>query len=160
MLKLLLTLFLVIVITFTSACPQNKKKKAAEASFQFSGLVLDLVRATDRAFTEGLIDVSQKDLAVVSLRKLNAGAKTLNSLVEELTKENEASQLVLIQRVLSEEIIDPVLSFLSTLGARYSQIEYLRTLISSIRISILTLSNLLSDAGHPIDTRRLELEYV
>src|SRR5436190_13841466 len=121
-----------MILTQAAACG-SKTKKAAEISYQFSVLVLDLAKATDRAFTSGAITLGQKDAAVVVIRKMNAGAKSFNTIVTEIANMPEAppDKLALLNKILSAEIIDPFLQLVASLGAA-AQIEMLRPVISAI----------------------------
>lgn len=139
--KFIATLLILVSLIFELAGCDSKTKKAAEISYQFSGLVLDLAKATDKAYSEGLINVQQKDSAVAVIRKMNAGAKALNEIVKELAKDSTvpADKKALINRILASEIIDPFLSLISSLGAA-AQIDALKPIVSAIRVAILTVS--------------------
>lgn len=155
--KFLATLLILASLVLGLAGCDSKTKKAAEISYQFSGLVLDLAKATDRAYTEGLINLAQKDLAVNIIRKMNAGAKSLNDIVKEFAKDPTVppDKKALLNRILSQEIIDPFLRLISELGAA-AQIDALRPIISAIRIAILTLSTTFSQYVDVATTRRLQ----
>lgn len=154
--NLILAMMIIASLILTMACPSKSKiKRSAEVAFQMSGLVLDLTKATDRAFDEGLIGVESKDKAVIALRKMNAGAKTLTSIVSQLNQNEtpSASVITLINKTLSDEIITPFLQFLTDVGSlAVEQAAYLRTTIAAIRIAILTIAGTLADAGQPVDT--------
>lgn len=154
--KVLISLAIIasMILTQAAAC-SSKTKKAAEISYQFSGLVLDLAKATDRAFTEGAITLAQKDSAVVVVRKMNAGAKAFNTIVTEIANMPEIppDKLALLNKILSSEIIDPFLQLVGSLGAA-AQIDALRPVISAIRIAILTISSALGEYT-AVDKRRI-----
>lgn len=161
MLTRFFTVLLILAsLIFATACPKAKvesaQKKAASTVYQLSGLVLDLSKATDRAFDEGLLSVETKDKAVDGLRLLNTGVKRLTELTAQIEVNNEPPSpqfLTVINKVLSDEVIRPFLVLLTDYGGIAAEkASYLRTVLSAIRISILTISNAMADAGSPVDT--------
>jgi len=153
------TLIVPLALIFTlvlTGCPSSKVKKAAEVSYQFSGVVLDLAKATDKAFDAGALTVSQKDEAVSVIRKMNEGAKAFNAVVTEISQLAEAppDKLALLNAILSQQIIDPFLAFLTSVGAAVN-VAGLKTAIAAVRVAILTISNALGEYVD-VDSRRLE----
>jgi hypothetical protein len=152
--KLLISLFVIGCLILTG-CPSSKVKKAAETSYQFSGVVLDLAKATDKAFDAGAISATAKDAAVSLIRKMNEGAKAFNAVVTEISKlpEVPADKLTILNTILSQQIIDPFLAFLTSVGAAVN-VAGLKTAIAAVRLAILSISNALGEYV-AVDTRRV-----
>lgn len=136
-------------------CPKKSEaKKAAELSYQFSGLVLDLAKAAEKAFDSGLITLAQKDSAVTLIRGMNTGAKSFNVLATELAASSEApapDKLAVLNRILSNEVITPFLEVLKLFTG--VNVPFVTEAISAIRIAILTISGTLSEFGVQTDRR-------
>lgn len=149
------TSLLILASLILTGCPSSKVKKAAETSYQFSGVVLDLAKATEKAVDAGALTVAQKDVAVSLVRKMNDGAKAFNAVVAEISQlpEVPADKLALLNAILSQQIIDPFLAFLTSAGAAVN-VAGLKTAIAAVRVAILTISNALGE--HTAVDRRLE----
>lgn len=157
--KVMMALLVIYAVFMVTACPKSKvqtaQKKSAETVYQLSGLVKDLAVATDRAYEEQLLTVATKDKAVEGLRLLNTGVKRLTELVGQIEVNNEAptpQALAVINKVLSDDVISPFLGLLTDFGAiAVEKSTHLRTVISAIRVALLTISNAMADAGSPVN---------
>ena len=153
--KFVIALLLTAVLILTG-CPSSKTRKAAEVSYQFSGLVLDLAKAADKAYEAGALTVPQKDSVVSTVRKMNEGAKAFNAIVTELANQPEVppDKLATLNLILSAQIIDPFLDLISKLGVAIN-VEQIKIAVASVRVAILTISNALGEYT-AVDTRRLQ----
>lgn len=152
-----IVLAVITTLVFTGCPKRSDAKKAAELSYQFSGLVLDLVKATDRAATEGLISNETKAGLVPVLRKMNEGAKQFNALATELAAQAgqpQPEKLQALHLLLNTEILTPFLTVINLFTPL--NIPYITSVINAIKIAILTISDRLSEFDVKVDTRRLE----
>lgn len=160
MYRLLLSLIITASLLFATACPKKKQQEvrrtAAVTVFQLSGLVLDLTKATERASNENLLNNAETQTAINQLRPLNLGVENLKNLIGQMEVNEETpspSTLAVINKVLSEEVIQPFLTLLTTYSViAQDKADYLRVIIASIRLSILSISQAMADAGSPVNT--------
>lgn len=155
--KLLMMIITASLIFTMTGCPKKTNiEKAASASYQLSGLILDLTKATTRAYDEKLISTGMAQASSGLLRKMNEGAKQLTSITAEMAKlegKPDASKLDLFSRIFSNEVVTPFLNMLNRLGVvAADKASYLSTAISALRIAILTIAGALAQTGYAVDT--------
>jgi hypothetical protein len=143
---------LILIWTFLlSACPKDSAvRKAARTSYELSGLTLDAVNATGKAYAQHVIDLPTKNKIANSLKSIAIGGQRFNQVVTALNAANANSvstdRLALLNQILSEEIVAPFLDILQTLKAiSTAQANYLHVAIAALRTAILTISAAISD---------------
>lgn len=145
-------IFTIVLSLLLAGCPKKSQvEKAASASYQLSGLILDLSKATTRAYDENLISTGMASATSNLIRKMNEGAKQLTTITAELAKtadKPDTAKLQIFNTIFSNEIVSPFLSMLNRLGMiAADKAAYLSTAISALRIAILTIAGALANNG-------------
>lgn len=141
--RFLCTLLIAGSLVLSQLACDSKTKKAANLTYQFSGLVVDLAKAADRGYEAGLFTLAQKDRAVVIIRKMNAGAIAARKVVQEIAQmpTPPADKIALLNTIVSQQMVDPFLQLLSDWGAA-AQSDILRTTITAIRVALLGITGI------------------
>jgi hypothetical protein len=147
-----IVIILVIFWSFLmSACPKDSAvRKAARTSYELSGLTVDAINATGKAYANHVFDLATKNRIANNLKSISVGGQRFNQIVTALNAANTNSvstdKLALLNQILSEEIVAPFLDILQTLKAlSTSQAVYLHVAIAALRTAILTISAAISD---------------
>ncbi|HEX8637124.1 MAG TPA: hypothetical protein VF692_03600, partial [Pyrinomonadaceae bacterium] len=86
--KILITL-LVISSLFLMACPKETAvRNFAKASYSLSGLTVDTISATTKAYNEQIIDLRTKDKMADALKIIQKGGKRFNQTLELFVRES------------------------------------------------------------------------
>lgn len=153
------TTFLIIYTLFLCACPKETAiRKASKASFQLSGLTIDAVNATAKAFDAGIIDLSTKDKLADSLKLIAIGGKRFNNTLEIFVRESgenlPTTKIEILNRIFSEEIVTPFLEILQKVKIiSAAKAEYLVIAINSLRAAILLISDGFTAANAKVEVR-------
>lgn len=132
------------------ACPKETAiRKAARASFELSGITLDVVKAVGKAYDERIISLATKDKLAGHLKLVISGGKKFNQSIEGLNALTTAQASVL-NTIFSDEIVTPFLAILEEVRALTpAQADHVRTAIAALRAAILIISGTFADAGFP-----------
>lgn len=163
--KRFFTALLVVYSLFLTACPKDTSvRKAAKASFELSGLTVDVINATKKAYEAGILSLAAKDRLASYEGKLAIGGKHFNQVLEAFNAQTSgnltADQVAQLSVILSDEVVTPFLQILQELGAiTLDKVEYLRTAIAALRTAILIISETVAQAGYPDAQRRVNYVY-
>lgn len=153
--KKFFTSLLIIYSLFLTACPKETAvRKAAKASFELSGITLDVINATSKAYDAGIIGLAAKDRLAAAEKKIAAGGKHFNELLTGFMAQSSnnltADQITILNQIFSNEVVTPFLQILQELGAiSLDQVAYLQTAIAALRSAILVISGTFAEAGFP-----------
>ena len=159
--KKVFTCLLIIYSIFLTACPKDTAvRKAAKASFELSGLTLDVVNATGKAYDAGIIGLDAKDRLAAAEKRVATGGKHFNEILTAFNTQTSGNltpeQVQLLSKIFSDEVVTPFLTILQELSViSLDQVQYLRTAIAALRTAILVISGTFADAGYTEANRRL-----
>jgi uncharacterized BrkB/YihY/UPF0761 family membrane protein len=159
--KKFLTVMLIIYSLFLTACPKDTAvRKAAKASYELSGITLDVIHATEKAYNAGIIGLAAKDRLAGFEKHVATGGKHFNDVLAGFIAQTSgnltADQVSILSKILSDEIVTPFLAILQELAViSLDQVAYLKTAIAALRTAILIISGTIADAGFPDANRRL-----
>lgn len=156
--KKLLTCLLLIYSLFLMACPKETAvRKAAKASYELSGITLDVVKAVGKAYDAGIFSLAAKDRLAANLKTVIAGGQKFNAAVTAINGVPTDSQTSVLNQIFSDEVVTPFLAILQELKVLSpSQATYLHTAITALRAAILIISGVFAESGY----RHEELNYV
>lgn len=146
--NVLLLMFLIPTVAFASGCPTKKSQleKAAKASFQVSGLTIDVLKATRKAYEENLIDLDTKNKMADSLKLLALGGEAFNNAVKGAVNEYGASGKIPLSKyqelnvLFSNQVVAPFLQISTESGLlSNTKATYLRVAIMALKATIVTI---------------------
>jgi hypothetical protein len=164
--KRFFTALLIVYSLFLTACPKDTAvRKAAKASFELSGLTLDVINATGKAYEAGILSLAAKDRLAGYEKQVASGGKHFNDALAAFNAQTSgnlsADQVKALSVILSAEIVTPFLQILQELGAvTLGQVAYLQSAIAALRTAILIISETVAQAGYPDAQRRVNYSYV
>ncbi len=159
--KSFLTAILIVYSLFLTACPKDTAvRKAAKASYELSGITVDVVNATKKAYDAGIIGLAAKDRLAGYEKTITSGGKHFNDVLSGYIAQTAgnltADQVKILNTILSDQLVTPFLAILQELALiSLDQVAYLRTAIAALRTAILIISGTIADAGFPDASRRL-----
>lgn len=149
--KILLSLIVIYSMVFLLACPSKKTavREAVTASYSLSGLTVDGIAATAKAYNAGIIDTPTKDRIANALKTIATGGKRFNQILDKYAAEaadkNEmipADKMEILNKIFSDEVVAPFLEVLQSMKILSAdKAEYLRSAINALRAVILTIQN-------------------
>jgi hypothetical protein len=153
--KRFFTAIFIIYSLFLTACPKDSAvRKAAKASFELSGISVDVINATSKAFDAGIIGLAAKDRLAAAEGRIASGGKHFNEILSGYMTSTAGTltvdQTVILNKIFSDEVVTPFLAILQELSViSLNQVAYLRTAIAALRTAILVISGTFADAGFP-----------
>lgn len=146
--KNIFLVLLVISSLFLLACPKETAvRRAAKASYSLSGLTVDAINATGKAYAAEIIDLRTKDKMANALKTISIGGKRFNQTLEIFVRESGAGELppdklAFLNKIFSDEVVTPFLEVLQTMKVLSpAQSDYLHVAIAALRSAILVISN-------------------
>ncbi len=137
------------------ACPKETAvRKAAKASFELSGLTVDAIAATAKAYNENLIGLETKDKIADALKLVATGGKNFNQALKKFRDQSgdnlTPDQISFLNVIFSSEVITPFLGILQTLKVlSMNGAKNLLAAINALKVVILLISNGFASAGIP-----------
>jgi hypothetical protein len=154
--KKILSVFIVLWSLIMCGCPADSPtRKAAKASFELSGITLDVVNATAKAYDAGIISLAVKDKMAAAEKKIAEGGAHFNDLLAGFIKQYPngqipADKLGLLNSIFSGDIVTPFLQILEQIKVLSpTQAGYLSAAISTLRTALLVIAGVFADAGLP-----------
>lgn len=147
--KIIITMLLIYSI-FLLGCPKGEKtyRKAKEASATVQIYSLKLIEANIDAYKAGEISLETKDKFAKLTGKLVKGISVYRNILgqAEKTLKNgnalDGNALATLNRVFDMEVVAPFLSILSEVNLLSGdKAELIKTIITSLRVAILTISD-------------------
>lgn len=146
--KILLSLIVIYSMIFLLACPKKDTavREAVKASYSLSGLTIDGIAATAKAYNAGIIDVQTKDKIANALKNIAIGGKRFNQTLEKYVQESgenmPTDKIAILNKIFSDEVVTPLLEILQSMKILSAdKAEYLRSAINALRAVILTIQN-------------------
>ncbi len=134
-----------IVLT---ACPKDTAvHKAARASYELAGITRDVIAGVDKAYTDHVISVEQKNVLADKLTQIAKGGQAFNAIATQVSNSNTVPQdkWILLQSILNDQIVSPFLGLLETLKAiSPATATALFTATAALRTAILVISQVIS----------------
>jgi len=130
-----------------TACPKETAiRKAAKASFELSGLTVDAIAATAKAYNENLISLETKDKIAAPLKVIAVGGKKFNEALKRFYAESgenlPADKLGILKLIFSTELVAPLLEILQELKVvSADRAAYLLSAVNALQAVILIISN-------------------
>jgi hypothetical protein len=163
--KRFFTAILIVYSLFLTACPKETAvRKAAKASYELSGITLDVIHTTEKAYAAGILSLAAKDRLAGYEKRVASGGKHFNDVLVAFNAQTSgnltADQLGVLNKILSDEIVTPFLAILQELAVvSLDQVAYLKTAIAALRTAILIISETVAQAGYPDAQRRVNYSY-
>jgi hypothetical protein len=159
--KIILCLTLVYSMVFLTACPKETVlRRAAKASYSLSGLTVDVINATGKAYAAQLINLETKDRLARHLKTISIGGERFNQTLKRYAEEGTeipADKLLILNKIFSEEVVAPFLEVLNAIKLLSpEQSAYLNSAINGLRAAILIISGAFTNAGIETNARRIE----
>lgn len=145
--KITISIILIFSLLILSACPkQSVVRQAAKASFQLSGLTVDAVNATGKAYQANLLSAETKNRIADALKKIATGGKRFNQHLEMYFRNHgeniPSDKLEILNAIFSDEVVVPFLEILQALKVlSANDAGYLHSAINALRTAILIISN-------------------
>ena len=162
--KLLTVLFLIYAMVLM-ACPRGEKtfRKAQEASVKVQIYSLKLIEANVAAYKAGEISLETKDKIAALTGKLVKGIKIYRNAVgnsEQMLKNGQpldGNSLATLNRIFDMEVVAPFLGVLTQINLLSGdKSELIKTIISSIRVAIVTISDTFAQSRQQFAGGKLE----
>lgn len=147
--KILLSVIVIYSLLLLTACPQETVvRRAAKASYELSGLTVDVINAVGKAYANNLIDIRTKDDLANKLKTLSVGGMKFNQLLESALKDANGDETKVtpdkiqnLNKVFSDDVVMPFLEILQLAKViSPANVNYLHSAIAALRTAILTIS--------------------
>jgi len=152
--KKILGIFIVLWSLIMVGCPSDSPtRKAAKASFELSGITLDVINATAKAYDAGIISLAVKDKMASAEKRIAEGGAHFNALLEGYIKANPSGVLPtdaigILNSIFSSDIVTPFLQILESMKAiSAGTAATLSKAVSILRAAILVISGVFADNG-------------
>lgn len=145
-------LSLILICSFVmllTACPKETAvRRSVKASYELSGLTVDVINATGKAYANGLISLETKDKLADSLKILSVGGKRFNQALDLVIRESGGDEtkvpmdkIQMLNKLFSDEVVAPFLQVLQSLKLLSPEkARQLHITIAALRTAVLTIS--------------------